>query len=384
MADVESIRRVASRIAEAHESGQSIVAVVSAMGDTTDDLLKLARSISRNPARRELDMLLSAGERISMALLSLALNGRDVPAVSFTGSQSGIITNDAHTNARIIEVRPVRVQDELARGRVVIVAGYQGVSYKRWPAAPGPAVAERVRISLSDVGELDRLARRLSEPMSSARPWAGLELIDSGISLHPVVAVIAAGGPAEAAGMQVGESLITVAGNQVATVAGAASWLSTFAPGAMVALGVRGPAGDRTLELRMGSTPTVVGPTEPDRLYSVMWGMTAAAVGRMDAPAPTWLAQLNQAAVLLHVRDWQAAAELLGAIQAPAGAGVGQGLVDYWLGIALAEAGDPDAARAAFERVLDSPQARYLRNDGPYLAPMARARVLAIDALRSP
>jgi len=253
-----------------------------------------------------------------------------------------------------------------------------------WPAAPGPAVAERVRISLSDASELDRLARRLSEPMSFARPWAGLELIDSGISANPVVAAIAAGGPAAAAGVQLGESLITVAGNDVATVAGAGSWLSTFAPGAMVAIGVRGPAGDRTVELRMGSTPTVVGPTEPDRLYSVIWGMTAAAVGRMDAPAPTWLAQLNQAAVLLHVRDWQAAAELLGAIQAPAGAGVGQGLVDYWLGIALAEAGDPDAARAAFERVLDSPQARYLSNDGPYLAPMARARMLAIDALRSP
>ena len=149
MADVEGIRRVASRIAEARESGQSIVAVVSAMGDTTDDLLKLARSISRNPARRELDMLLSAGERISMALLSLALNGRDVPAVSFTGSQSGIITNDAHTNARIIEVRPVRVQDELARGRVVIVAGYQGVSYKREVTTLGRGGSDTTSVALA-------------------------------------------------------------------------------------------------------------------------------------------------------------------------------------------------------------------------------------------
>ena len=82
--------------------------MVSAMGDTTDELLALARAgHATNPARRELDMLLSAGERISMALLSMALNARGVPAVSFTGSQSGIITNDAHTNARIVEVRPV-------------------------------------------------------------------------------------------------------------------------------------------------------------------------------------------------------------------------------------------------------------------------------------
>lgn len=249
-----------------------------------------------------------------------------------------------------------------------------------WPAAPGPAVAERVRISLSDTGELDSMARRLSEPMSFARPWAGLELIDSGLSVNPVVAAIAAGGPAEAAGVQVGERLVTVAGNEVATAATAGRWLSTFAPGAVVALGVRGPAGDRTVELRMSSTPTVVGPREADRLYSIMWGMTAAAVGRMDAQAPTWLSQLNQAAVLLHVRDWRAAAALLRTIQAPVGAGVGQGLVDYWLGVALAESGDPEGARAAFERVLDSPEARYLSNDGSYLAPMARARVLAIDA----
>jgi len=149
MADVESIRQVAARIAKAHESGKSIVAVVSAMGHTTDELLELARSLSDDPARRELDMLLSAGERISMALLSLALNARGVPAVSFTGSQSGIITNDAHTNARIIEVRPVRVQDELARGRVVIVAGYQGVSYKREVTTLGRGGSDTTSVALA-------------------------------------------------------------------------------------------------------------------------------------------------------------------------------------------------------------------------------------------
>src|SRR5690606_40561911 len=89
------------------------------MGDTTDELLALARSVCESPSRRELDMLLTAGERIAMALLSMALNARGVPAVSFTGSQSGIITDEAHTNARIVEVRPHRVLEELGRGKVV-------------------------------------------------------------------------------------------------------------------------------------------------------------------------------------------------------------------------------------------------------------------------
>ncbi|HKC10681.1 MAG TPA: aspartate kinase, partial [Vicinamibacteria bacterium] len=149
VADVERIRQVADRIAATRATGKDVVVVVSAMGDTTDELLSLARRISPSPARRELDMLLSAGERISMALLSMALNARSVPAVSFTGSQSGIITNDAHTNARIVEVRPYRVQDELARGKVVIVAGYQGVSYKREVTTLGRGGSDTTAVALA-------------------------------------------------------------------------------------------------------------------------------------------------------------------------------------------------------------------------------------------
>jgi aspartate kinase len=149
VADVDRIQKVADRIAAAKASGQDVVVVVSAMGDTTDDLLKLAKQVTDNPARRELDMLLSAGERISMALLSMALNARGVPAVSFTGSQSGIVTNDSHTNARIVEVRPFRVQDELARGKVVIVAGYQGVSYKREVTTLGRGGSDTTAVALA-------------------------------------------------------------------------------------------------------------------------------------------------------------------------------------------------------------------------------------------
>src|SRR5689334_20727000 len=131
VADVDRIRQVAARIMKTRAAGHDVVVVVSAMGDTTDDLLALAKRVSANPDRRELDMLLSAGERISMALLSMAIRELGGDAISFTGSQSGIITNDRHVDARIIEVRPYRIQDELARGKVVVVAGYQGVSYRR-------------------------------------------------------------------------------------------------------------------------------------------------------------------------------------------------------------------------------------------------------------
>jgi aspartate kinase len=131
VADTNKLKRVAERVVKTKASGHDVVVVVSAMGDTTDELLALAKTISPNPDRRELDMLLSAGERISMALLSMAIRELGENAISFTGSQSGIITNDRHVDARIIEVRPFRVQDELARGKIVVVAGYQGVSYRK-------------------------------------------------------------------------------------------------------------------------------------------------------------------------------------------------------------------------------------------------------------
>jgi aspartate kinase len=131
VADVAKLKQVADRVMRTRRAGHDVVVVVSAMGDTTDDLLALARQVSANPDRRELDMLLTAGERIAMALLSIAIRELGGDAVSFTGSQSGIITNDRHADARIIEVRPVRVQDELARGKIVVIAGYQGMSYRR-------------------------------------------------------------------------------------------------------------------------------------------------------------------------------------------------------------------------------------------------------------
>jgi aspartate kinase len=149
VADVEKIRKVAAKVAATRRTGADVCVVVSAMGDTTDELLALAKKVSPSPARRELDMLLTAGERISMALLSMALQDLGVEAISFTGSQSGIITTDAHAAARIVEVRPFRVQEELARGKVVIVAGYQGVSSKKEVTTLGRGGSDTTAVALA-------------------------------------------------------------------------------------------------------------------------------------------------------------------------------------------------------------------------------------------
>ncbi|QJU54618.1 aspartate kinase [Herbiconiux sp. KACC 21604] len=126
VADAESIKRVAKRIVETRKAGNEVVVAVSAMGDTTDDLLDLANAVAPIPAPREMDMLLSAGERISMALLAMAIESLGHTARSFTGSQAGMITDAQHGSARIVDVTPVRLREALDEGAIVIVAGFQG------------------------------------------------------------------------------------------------------------------------------------------------------------------------------------------------------------------------------------------------------------------
>ena len=126
--DAERIKRVADRIVATRRAGHDVVVVVSAMGDTTDELLELAQQVSPVADGRELDMLLTAGERISMALLAMAVNALGYTAQSFTGSQAGVITTSTHGRARIIDVTPGRIRTALERGNVAIVAGFQGVA----------------------------------------------------------------------------------------------------------------------------------------------------------------------------------------------------------------------------------------------------------------
>lgn len=127
VADADRIKRVAARVAATRRAGNDVIVVVSAMGGTTDQLIELARQVSPSPPGREMDMLLTAGERIAMALLAIAIQEEGVEAVSFTGSQAGILTDSSHGQAKIQEIRSFRVEESLKEGKVVIVAGFQGV-----------------------------------------------------------------------------------------------------------------------------------------------------------------------------------------------------------------------------------------------------------------
>jgi len=127
VADAHALRRVARRVAATARAGSSVVVTVSAMGDTTDELIDLAHAVTDSPDPREMDILLTAGERISMALLAMAIHAEGVPAQAFTGPQAGVITTEHHGRARIIDVAPARLQKALAAGKVAIVAGFQGI-----------------------------------------------------------------------------------------------------------------------------------------------------------------------------------------------------------------------------------------------------------------
>lgn len=149
VATLEKLEAIAQRVVQKQSEGFGVVVVVSAMGNATDELLRRARQITPEPPARELDMLLSTGERTTMALLSIAIQKHGAMSISFTGSQSGIVTNDSHAHARIISVRPYRIQDELERGKIVIVAGFQGTSYKNEITTLGRGGSDMTAIALA-------------------------------------------------------------------------------------------------------------------------------------------------------------------------------------------------------------------------------------------
>jgi aspartate kinase len=149
VADIEKIKLIANKIAKTRKEGYNIAVVVSAIGKTTNQLIEMARVISPNPQKREMDMLLSTGERTTMALLCIALNELGIEAVSLTGSQAGIVTNDVHNDAKVIEVRAFRVQDEMEKGKVVVVGGFQGVSYRRDITTLGRGGSDTTAVALA-------------------------------------------------------------------------------------------------------------------------------------------------------------------------------------------------------------------------------------------
>ena len=149
VADGGRLSAIAKGLVARSQAGDRLVVVVSAMGKTTDQLITQAREICADPPRRELDMLVTAGERISMALLCMAIHDAGGQAISFTGSQSGIITDEQHQGARILEVRPQRIEAELRLGRIVIVAGYQGVSRAREVTTLGRGGSDTTAVALA-------------------------------------------------------------------------------------------------------------------------------------------------------------------------------------------------------------------------------------------
>lgn len=149
VADADRIRRVAQRAVAAREAGHGVVVVASAMGKSTDQLIQLAHEVSSAPSRREMDMLLSTGERISCALLAMAIHDLGHDAVSLTGSQAGIVTDNAHTNAKIVEIRAHRIHEALDTGQIVLVAGFQGVSLERNVTTLGRGGSDATAVALA-------------------------------------------------------------------------------------------------------------------------------------------------------------------------------------------------------------------------------------------
>ena len=157
LASADFIKKVAINIGNLRNEGNDVVVVVSAMGKTTDDLTKLAHEVSANPDKREMDMLLSIGERVSISLLAMALHDLGHDAISFTGSQVGIITDNEHTRARILEIRADRLQNELEKGKIVIVAGFQGVSINKEITTLGRGGSDTTAVALGAALKADRV-----------------------------------------------------------------------------------------------------------------------------------------------------------------------------------------------------------------------------------
>ena len=155
VAGPDEIKRVARRVVETADAGNAVCAVVSAMGDTTDRLIELARQVSTSPHPREQDMLLTTGERISIALVSMAINDLGHEAVSFTGSQAGIVTDTSHGKARIVEMRRGRVHEALESGKIAIVAGFQGVSTTRDVTTLGRGGSDTTAVALAAALQAD-------------------------------------------------------------------------------------------------------------------------------------------------------------------------------------------------------------------------------------
>ncbi|HEX9697882.1 MAG TPA: PDZ domain-containing protein [Acidobacteriota bacterium] len=273
--------------------------------------------------------------------------------------------------------------DREARGSVYLLAVLDddlvatGADLWIWPSAPGPARPDRVRVRLDSAADIVALAGGFEAATLLEGPWLGGLLADVGGGV--TVIDVTAGGPAAAAGIQVGDRVVSIAGELIDRAAAARAAVRAAAPGAVLAIQVQRDGATQIFEVMLGATPTVISPADPELLYSVISATLAA--GAPASETGEWIVELNRAAVLLHAAAWEEAVRTLRAIDgAPSGAGLGQGAVDYWLGIALTALGPAyrEQAAAAFRGAAADPDARLFDNDGPWVAPRAAARLAAL------
>jgi hypothetical protein len=251
-----------------------------------------------------------------------------------------------------------------------------------WPAAPAPPRPDRVRVPVDDAEAVSRLTAALSYPVTRARPWLGALLIDSEAAAAPVVAAVTAGGPAASVGIGLGDLIAALDGTPVFTAKQATDVLAARAPDSEIAVEVQSEGGTRTVQVRLGSSPTIIARDDPELVYAAVAARLANLRRDSQQTAPGWALALNEAVVLLQGGAWERAVRLLRSIEAPEGPGLGQATVNYWMGIALREAGPSyvEGARDAFSRAASVPEGRLLHHDGPWVAPRARARLVELGA----
>lgn len=251
-----------------------------------------------------------------------------------------------------------------------------------WPAAPGPPVPDRVVLPSGAIGALQGLERALNRPLEMRRPWLGAVLSNSPMSPHPLVYSVTPGGPAEAAGLLAGDQLIAVSQVPVFSQKDVQNRLQAAEVGEVLELGVQRLDGPHTLRMTLRASPQVVDLKQPDQLPSVVFADLR--VAAEDArPEDAWLLRLDQGRLLLAARQYEEAVRHLRDVDAPQTShGFGQAAVDYWLGLALEKLDGTyrDAARQAFERAASLPEARLDHHDGPFVAPRAAARLLALGS----
>lgn len=251
-----------------------------------------------------------------------------------------------------------------------------------WPAAQGPIPPKAVRMTLDDIGQFDQLTARLQTPLPPAREWFGATLMDSSLSGRPTVAALAAGGPAAASGLQVGDEVLAVDGVAVERVSDVTAKVHASVPFAAMSLQYGRGSDIGTVRVTMGSSPQVVRVGDSANVLPIVWAAAAQASAH-DSNTPGWVLRLDQAMILLQAGEWRRAAEMLERTDGPDNAPFGQAAVDYWLGVALSSSATPDvpAARAALQRAASQEGGRLYHRDGPLVAPRARARLAQLEVL---